>query len=829
MQKHSFFPYVLETPQKDHHEATLGWDLSSLLLAGLVPLRSDAFNLDHTGNNISFLSALFLNRKAFAHAVSRWPASVALELQMTTVPDLEHQFRGKIHHSLLLRARGTTREETLALALRTFTSTQALLNSCFPEAEFSSICHRDRLVKTAFPFHPGHATLLTRQHRTINLAQPLLSRATGFTAPEAPQAQKKVAADYISQWLPNCDTQERLIHFLLWQPHPLWLRVRIQSGEGWERERQKLYESMEACNAYLEGGLSSKLVYAQQVRDLQRQLSRHVIALEEGGLRLAVLILSLQPADAALISLLGDSITQGPGGEKGEQVLEGGFTSRKMSLEKALDPWWFPEDEIYTPQEVAAAFRLPAPPSDELPGMPVKRFRSAFADVPRKLDEPADAIIVGFNAHRGVRQPVYCGIQDRMRHMYVLGMTGTGKSTFLENMIVQDLRNGHGLCLVDPHGELVASLLGKIPRKREKDVIVFNPLDAEAPVGFNLLQWQTIEERDQIIDDFYLTLEQMYDMRQAGGPMFENNFRNMLKLLMGDKPRGGFVPTILEFTALYLNTGFRKWLVATTEDADVISFVAQLNRVTGDGSIKNLAPYITSKMTRFVNDTRLKRIFGQEQTPFSFRGVLDEGKILFIDLAKGRFGSTVSALLASQIVSRFKTAAMSRADIPERERKPFFLYVDEFQNLPQDEFLELLAEARKYRLGLILANQFTSQLAPRSSSPQQGVLRALLGNVGTFVTFRLGVEDANLLGPLFHPTFSEKDLRELPNWQAYVSMKTGNKALPPFNVETILNTTESDAHAAMRVLDLSRKRYGRPLEEVDAAIRERRTFFESID
>lgn len=825
----TYFPGIWQHQDGEGYEAVIGWELSSILLAGLtimnLPINPQAVSEIED----SLARHLFRNRTVFAHAVSQWPPNISLELHLTTIPDLEFQSRGDIHYSLLLRAQHQSQDTAMETALSYFAPMQALLNSCFPEAEFSSIQEPEHLAALLRPFEPGYATLLTRYQRLVNLAQPLTRNPTTFTAtkPAGPkESSPKAMAPYTYPWVCGHDSQERLIRFLLWQSHPVWLVIKMRAATDIEIERQRLVHLVENCDAYLSGTIESATLHTQQINLLQGQALRQLAALEEGGLQMAVLIFTLDQSDPALMTMLGNSITAMPLQGNRESMLQGNFASRDLSTEEGLNGAWFPEMDIYTPEEAAAAFRLPTPPYFELPGLPVKRFRSAFAQLPPDLGNTSETLFLGMNVHRGVSQPVHCRVQDRMRHMFILGMTGTGKSSFLEGLILQDIHQGHGLCLVDPHGELVENVIGKIPKEREKDVIILDPLDTHYPVGFNLLEWRTIEERDFIVDDIFLAFDRMYDLRQTGGPIFEHNFRNMLKLLMGDKPRPGFTPTVLEFAPLYMYRDFRRWLLASVNDGQVKDFVKELERTGGDASLQNLSPYITSKFGRFTSDSILKRVVGQEQTPFSFREALDSGKIVLIKLGRGRFGSYVSGFLAAQIVSRFKNAAMSRADIPEQQRRPFFLYVDEFQNLPKEDFTELLAEARKYRLGLIMANQFASQLESRQDLRESPVLRAVLGNVGIFVLFRLGIEDAQTLSMITHPTFTEQDLKELPNWQAYMNLRLEGQVIPPFSLETVLDTTPFDPKKAARIRTLSQKKYGQAAAEVDKQIAARRTYFQ---
>jgi DNA helicase HerA-like ATPase len=411
---------------------------------------------------------------------------------------------------------------------------------------------------------------------------------------------------------------------------------------------------------------------------------------------------------------------------------------------------------------------------------------------------------------------------DRMRHSFIIGQTGTGKSTLMESMILQDIRNGKGVAVIDPHGEMIDSLLGKIPQERAQDVILFDVLDRDRPMGFNFLEWNTLDERDLIVDELYLSVARLYDMKVAGGPIFEANFRGMLKLLMGDSKREGFVPTLLEFTACYQNQTFRKWLQKGITDNQIKDFVEELEKTGGDASLHNLSPYITSKFSRFINDTTLKHIVGQEKTTFDFDEIINSGKIFLVKLGRGRFGATVSALLANQLVSRFKLAAMKRGGMKPEDRREFYLYVDECHTLPSENFMELLSEARKFRMGLVLATQYTAQLE-ESEHRKDSLLKSILGNVGTIIIFRVGKDDAVDLSPVLFPYFTPKDIVGLPNFHGYASMQLINEPTPSFSFRTEMEKTPYDSSMAAAISERSTREYGCDVAEVEKGMRRRRT------
>jgi hypothetical protein len=328
-----------------------------------------------------------------------------------------------------------------------------------------------------------------------------------------------------------------------------------------------------------------------------------------------------------------------------------------------------------------------------------------------------------------------------------------------------------------------------------------------------------------MIDEIYDTLDKIYSMKETGGPIFESHLRGMLRLLMGSKPASDYKPTILEFRDCYLYKDFRKWLMARNDDSITKDFIKEVEKAGGDAHINNISQYVTSKFGRFVHDTTLMNIIGQEETPFNFEEIMETGKILLVKLGKGRFGPSVSGLLANQLVSHFKHAAMKRGEMRPEERKDFYLYVDECHNLPASNFTELLSEARKYRMGLVLATQYARQL--QSERPGDNLLSAILGNVGCLITFRLGQEDARLLAQSLYPYFNTMDIIGLPNWQGYCRLQIRNNTVAPFSFESVMDKTPYDKKVARKVRDLSRQIYGCDVETIKKQIEYRRNIWKN--
>ena len=818
MRQMNSFPKINITKAGKDFEGLAGIKLTSILKGDLI-LNLPAIQGDET-QCLNPLDPRTQHeaRGAFLHALAAWPPNTLIELHITSLPDLVSRSRGRYLITFFLRTQGNSQERVMEDLISRYIVFMPLLAAHFPEMEFVPITDPDELNQKNVPFARAHVMAIGRKEESICLSTPLKRFSIGFGS----MIEKTEPSDVIYHkfpWVPSKDDGSKLIRTLMGLIDPIQIITRFKPTQAAPKPIERLEETIKTCELFMSATKEYQITLKKQA-ELIRDISMKQLERFAGPcFKLGVFILAPHPIDTSIGSVLSGTIT----GKGDDDMFQGGSRFSNVKLEDAVDIKFFAEIEPVTLNEAACALRLPCPPVEEFPGLPVRRARTSLAQIPFANMPLSSSIELFVNEHQGMSQPVKIDINDRMRHIFIIGQTGTGKSTIMENMILQDIRNAKGMAIIDPHGEMVDSLLGKIPDQRAEDVILFDILDKQ-PLGFNLIEWKTVEERDLIVDDLYTTIDLLYDMKTAGGPIFETNFRGMLRLLMGEKHRKEFVPTLLDFATCYLNSDFRQWLLESVVDPQICDFIKELERTGGEASLQNLSPYITSKLSRFSNDTTLKRIVGQQKTSFDFEEIMNHGKIFLVKLGKGRFGSTVSALIANQLVARFKMAAMKRGDMRPENRKEFYLYVDEAHNLPSENFMELLSEARKYSLGLILATQYTAQISGDFPS-KNNLLSAIVGNVGTFLVFRLGHEDAGVIGETLQPYFSARDIIGLPNWQGYARMQLGNEATPPFSFRTFKDETPYSEQLASNIKNLSRNKFGTDCMVVDEQILRRRSIW----
>jgi hypothetical protein len=435
---------------------------------------------------------------------------------------------------------------------------------------------------------------------------------------------------------------------------------------------------------------------------------------------------------------------------------------------------------------------------------------SKTAPAPSQI--PETGTYLGLSSYQGVKRPVYISDEDRMRHMYIVGKTGVGKSELLKDMVIQDIRNGEGVCFIDPHGDAVEELLNLIPPERAEDVIYFNPSDTERPMGLNLLEAKTEDQKHFAATSVINMMYKLFDPYKTGivGPRFEHAVRNAMLTVMSVEGS-----TFIEVMRVLTDARYVQEILPFVKDPIVRRYWTDQIAQTSDFHKSEVLDYITSKFGRFVTNKMVRNIIGQSQSSFDLRQVMDQGKILFINLSKGTIGEENSSFLGLILVPRILMAAMSRTDVPKEQRRPFYLYVDEIQNFATPDFAVILSEARKYALALCVANQFIGQV-------EEEVKNAVFGNVGTIVSFRIGTTDANYLQHEFSPVFAEDDLLNVEKYHVYIKTTVKNEPVPPFSMDLFRDTAKIKAMENPKVAgiikEMSRLNYGRDIKLVEAEI-----------
>ncbi|MBI3638433.1 type IV secretory system conjugative DNA transfer family protein [Candidatus Wolfebacteria bacterium] len=460
---------------------------------------------------------------------------------------------------------------------------------------------------------------------------------------------------------------------------------------------------------------------------------------------------------------------------------------------------------ILNTEELASLFHLPLFSSD-VPRIAWVKSKEAAPPV----NLPDSGTLIGESFFRGEREPVYITNEDRRRHVYIVGQTGTGKSTLMVNMVIEDIKAGKGVGIIDPHGELIEKILELIPESRIDDVVLFDPSDRWRPAGLNMLEYDfnRPEQKTFIVNEMQGIFNKLF-LAETMGPMFEQYMRNALLLLMEDAQNEP--PTLMEVARIFTDVEFRQRKLARITNPIVIDFwEKEAIKAGGEAALANMTPYITSKFSNFTSNDYMRPIIGQKESAFNFRQIMDEGKILLVNLSKGRIGDINANLLGMVIVGKILMGALSRVDVHESKRKDFSLYIDEFQNFTTDSIATILSEARKYGLNLIMAHQFIAQLTEK-------IRDAVFGNVGSIISFRVGAQDAESLVKQFEPIFSQNDLINIDNFNAYAKLLINGTTSKPFNIKT-LRPEKGSVEKAEKIKQICKLKYGRDRQEVEEEI-----------
>ena len=576
-------------------------------------------------------------------------------------------------------------------------------------------------------------------------------------------------------------------------------------GNGWKKKGKKFISNEKKREAD-----PQKATYGHDPKEMEAITTK----VEKPGFRVSIrMVVSSQNETTAASHL--SNIT-------------GAFAQFASAYNKFKKPWFFIKhlfmlDFIYrympafgfgtcllNTEELASIFHFP---NKTVETHHIKWLIAKNAPAPNLI--PHKGLFLGKSEYRGDVRNVYMDIKDRQRHMYIIGKTGTGKSEFLKEMIMQDIENGEGVCAIDPHGEFVEDILQLIPPERAEDIIYFNPSDLTRPMGLNMMEADTEEQRHFVVGSVIGLMYKLYDPHRTGiiGPRFEHAIRNAMLTIMYKKGS-----TFIELVRALTDQKFVEELLPLVKDPVVKRYWTDQMAQTSDFHKSEVLDYIVSKFGRFVTNKTMRNIIGQPYSAFNFRQAMDEKKIILCNLSKGILGEEDAKFLGLILVPKVLTAAMSRQDMDADKRTDFFLYVDEFQNYATEDFASILSEARKYKLNLIVANQFIGQI-------DEEVKNAVFGNVGTLVAFRVGITDANFLQHEFSPTFTEGDLANVEKYHVYIKTIVNNEPVPAFSMSLMKDMDEVKARMnpklAEMVKQLSRLKYGKDKEVVEAEIETR--------
>ena len=464
--------------------------------------------------------------------------------------------------------------------------------------------------------------------------------------------------------------------------------------------------------------------------------------------------------------------------------------------------------------ELATLFHFPASTIDS---PQLKQAKSGSAPAPMEMNQ--QGILLGYNEFRGRVTPIHFTPADRLRHFYTIGQTGVGKTQLFLKMIIQDIKNGDGCCYIDPHGSDVQTILANIPPERMDDVIYFDPSYIDRPMGLNMMEYDydRPQQKSLVVSELMGIFDKLFDMKAQGGAMFGQYFRNSALLVMEDPSSGN---TLLEITRVLSDKAFRDLKLSRCKNPIINEFWKGAEKTTGDQGLENFVPYISSKFDDFISNEIMRPIVLQEKSAFNFRKCMDEKKILLVNLSKGLLGENNARLIGLVIIGKLQMAAMSRAESADLSQfPPFYVYLDEFQNVVTDSISAILSEARKYKLSLNMTHQYIGQLP-------DSIKNAVFGNVGSMAFFRINEEDAKFVESRVAPQFNKDDIIKQDNFNAITSMLVNGRPTAAFNIETVrdgfapksMNRTEEDSQRISAVKQLSYLKYGRDRAEVEAEI-----------
>jgi hypothetical protein len=840
-------PYIRIIPS-DNEEQLLGLFACRLLSCPVErpQVNGQPSGVRHRRDLIDFINSLFCVEppRTFALRYISEPSPISVPA-------------GRIQIALFGRTEGNTEGEVSRHARQLARDLFPVLRGSLQDYAWASVTESDEFDRLWTPFDLSSAQIaeVRRREDLVQLESLSPRPVMGRGRPSAPPASGEGTSVYVAYpFVPHAATLEGFLRILLLHPAKVIWQVSLSPVHLEAVEQDALTKQIASCERVLQqsvAGSAASILQRTRAEALCTALFDQLMRLLDAPYLLQMVMASPEPLPPTLIETAGVCVTA-PVGCDPEGNLNsppaylhaGGYDiavaasdqDRAVAL-RCLQYFDFrPWEGTFAPAnlrrgrylvdaiQASGAFRLPILTGEGTVGLPAQasRVRPVPAELASQAENSVDGLLVGTNEYLGLAHPVLLNESDRLRHVYIVGQTGTGKTTLLKTMILADLKAGNGLGVIDPHGDLFDDLMQCIPEQRQEDVVVLDPLDCDFPVGLNLLDCGADRERYLVVREMRAIMERLIEDQygpsaaQVTGPVFYQHMQMNMLLAMSDPDNPG---TLLEFYEIFQDNDYwKRWVPLKWKDQRLERWVDKvlpktdyLERARGEIT---MGEYLASKFDDFIFDPRLRLIFGQKRSTLNFREIMDNRKVLLVNLAKGELTEANARFLGMVLMAKLQAAAMSRADVRPEKRKPFYLYVDEFQALATQNFTVMLSEARKFGLGLVLANQFVSQI------PNERLIEALFGNVGTLICFRLGRNDADRVEPQFAPVFDSFDLINLPNWTACMKTTLRGRVVAPFTIKTTPASSEVDEKGGDLARQLSRQRYGRAREEVEKEIRE---------
>lgn len=676
---------------------------------------------------------------------------------------------------------------------------------------------------------------IRRKIERITLNNYLPAQNLGFLSKPTLKDCQRESIDFIHPYSKNLGGYEKLLRTMIGYQQPVVISAILSPTKITQQEVDHLHEQINLCERAADFPDKTLQVTRSRARSLTESLTATTLELQDAPFLLSFYISSEKPLDSLLLENAGLALSDASGSSDaysysgGYEILVAKSSDESQRIichlsgfscltkDSSKDDGLHRLVNLVGASEASTTFYFPVNADGNLPGIDV--FSVNAHPLPKELiDLQTTSEVttrIGTNNHYGFEQDVLLDDATRRQHTYIVGQTGTGKTTLMKTMIQSDLKAGNGLMVIDPHGELYHDLLPLVPEDRVKDIVLFDPSDVEFPVAINLLEVQEESERDYILKELRAILKRFIQEHFSlndgsySGPVFYQHVLNNMLLAMSDSDNPG---TLIEFYNIFQSDTFwQRWLPLKWENGILRNWVDETlpntsyNRINRDSGGRN-GDYYSSKFMDFVNDSRIRNIFGQPRSTIDFRKAINENKIIFINLSKGLLGEANASFLGMILMAKITAAFMGRAkDISEgKELKPYYLYVDEFQNIATENFSILLSEARKFGLGLVLANQYLAQVNDLK------IKNALLGNVGTIIAFRLGLEDAQLLSSQFQPYFSPFELTNMPNYMAVMRTNVKGERIMPVTLWTILPSKINQPASVKAIIKNSRMKYGTP-------------------